>query len=81
MLVAEWRSVCRYNSSELVNAFALLKRVNASCRSKYENEVVKLTVLIEEPIMKVFEKDVSSTFTDQLGVLGTIRHNSFFYIN
>ena len=39
-------------------------------RSKYENEVVKLTIQIDEPTMMMIEKDVSASFTDRLGVVG-----------
>lgn len=34
------------------------------------NDVVKLTVQITEPTVMRIEKDVISTFTDQLGVIG-----------
>ena len=40
------------------------------CKSKYENEVVKLNVQIADPSVMVVEKGVSSTFADQLGVVG-----------
>ena len=40
------------------------------CRSRMRNEVVKLTVQIAEPSVMRIEKDVSSTFTEQLGVIG-----------
>ena len=48
--------------------------LNLACltRSKYENEVVKLTIQIDEPTMMMIEKDVSASFTDRLGVVGTI---------
>lgn len=41
-------------------------------RSKYENEVVKLTIQIDEPTMMMIEKDISATFSDRLGVVGRI---------
>ena len=41
-------------------------------RSKYENEVVKLTIQIDEPTMMMIEKDVSASFSDRLGVVGKI---------
>ena len=44
--------------------------VKAVCRSIYANEMVKLTLQIADPTVMVIEKDVSATFTDQLGVVG-----------
>ena len=41
-------------------------------RSRYENEVVKLTIQIDEPTMMMIEKDVSASFSDRLGVVGMI---------
>ena len=40
------------------------------CKSRYSEEVVKLTVQIAEPTVMTIEKDVSATFTDQLGTIG-----------
>ena len=40
------------------------------CRTMMRNDVVKLTVQITEPSVMRIEKDVISTFTDQLGVIG-----------
>ena len=45
-------------------------------RSKYENEVVKLTIQIDEPTMMMIEKDVSASFSDRLGVLGKIGNDN-----
>ena len=39
-------------------------------RSRYENDVVKLTIQIDEPTMMMIEKDVSASFSDRLGVVG-----------
>ena len=44
--------------------------IQSVCKSKYENEVVKLNVQIADPSVMVVEKGVSSTFADQLGVVG-----------
>ena len=40
------------------------------CEEKYAKEVVKLTIQIVDPSIKVIEKDVSATFNDKLGVVG-----------
>ena len=40
------------------------------CKSRYSEEVVKLAVQIAEPTVMTIEKDVSATFTDQLGTIG-----------
>ena len=40
------------------------------CKSRYADEVVKLTVQIADPTVMMIEKDISATFTDQLGVIG-----------
>ena len=40
------------------------------CEEKYAKEVVKLTIQIVDPSVKVIEKDVSATFNDKLGVVG-----------
>ena len=45
-------------------------------RSKYENEVVKLTIQIDEPTMMMIEKDVSASFSDRLGVVGMIGNDN-----
>ena len=42
----------------------------AVCEEKYKKEVVKLTIQIVNPSIKVIEKDVSATFNDKLGVVG-----------
>ena len=44
--------------------------IQSVCKSKYENEVVKLNVQIADPSVMVVEKAVSSTFADHLGVVG-----------
>ena len=51
----------------------------AVCEEKYAKEVVKLTIQIVDPNIKVIEKDVSATFNDKLGVVGTyrVRQKSF----
>ena len=43
---------------------------DSMCKSIYSEEVVKLTVQIAEPTVMTIEKDVSATFTDQLGTIG-----------
>ena len=45
-------------------------------RSKYENEVVKLTIQIDEPTMMLIEKDVSHSFSDRLGLVGKMRNDN-----
>ena len=40
------------------------------CLEKYAKEVVKLTIQIVDPSIKVIERDVSATFNDRLGVVG-----------
>ena len=42
------------------------------CKSRYAEEVVKLTVQIAEPTVMMIQKDVSATFTDHLGTIGEI---------
>ena len=51
------------------------------CGEKYANEVVKLTIQIVDPNIKMIEKDVSATFTDKLGVVGgyILRQNQFCF--
>ena len=44
--------------------------MHSVCRTMMRNDVVKLTVQITEPTVMRIEKDVISTFTDQLGVIG-----------
>ena len=53
------------------------------CEEKYANEVVKLTIQIVDPNIKMIEKDVSATFTDKLGVVGgyILRQNQFCFKN
>ena len=45
------------------------------CRSRFRNDIVKLSVQIAEPSVMKIEKDVISTFTDQLGVIGNTKTN------
>ena len=45
------------------------------CKSRYTNEVVKLTVQIADPTVMMIEKDVSANFTDKLGVIGKTGKN------
>ena len=40
------------------------------CQEKFAKEVVKLTIQIVDPSIKVIERDVSATFNDRLGVVG-----------
>ena len=50
------------------------------CEEKYAKEVVKLTIQIVDPSIKLIEKDVSATFNDKLGVVGTcivLKQNPF----
>ena len=51
------------------------------CEEKYANEVVKLTIQIVDPNIKMIEKDVSATFNDKLGVVGgyKLRYNWFCF--
>ena len=53
------------------------------CEEKYANEVVKLTIQIVDPSIKMIEKDVSATFNDKLGVVGgyILRYNWFCFAN
>ena len=49
------------------------------CEEKYAKEVVKLTIQIVDPSIKLIEKDVSATFNDKLGVVGAyiLKQNPF----
>ena len=40
------------------------------CKSRYKNDVVKLTLQIAQPTVVKIEKDVSASFTDIIGVVG-----------
>ena len=52
------------------------------CQEKYAKEVVKLTIQIVDPSIKVIERDVSATFNDKLGVVGIyiLRQNHDFVV-
>ena len=50
------------------------------CEEKYAKEVVKLTIQIVNPSIKVIEKDVSATFNDKLGVVGILRQKHDFVV-
>ena len=54
----------------------------AVCEEKYKKEVVKLTIQIVNPSIKVIEKDVSATFNDKLGVVGIyiLRQKHYFVV-
>ncbi len=46
------------------------------CRHRYRNDLAKLTVEIIAPDVKKIEKDISASFSDQLGVIGESRQIS-----
>ena len=50
------------------------------CKSRYADEVVKLTVQIAEPTIMMIEKDVSATFTDHLGTIGSVPSPSLYLL-
>ena len=41
------------------------------CKFRYTHELAKVSVYISDPTVMSIKKDVKSTFSDQLGVVGT----------
>ena len=52
---------------------------DSACKSRYAEEIVKLTVQIAEPSVMMIDKDVSATFTDHLGTIGQITTKFFVF--
>ena len=43
------------------------------CKERYHYDLAKLTVVITEPKVMLIKKDIKTTFTDQLGVIGKLK--------
>ena len=50
--------------------------VNSVCKSRYKNDVVKLTLQIAHPTVVKIEKDVSTSFAEIIGVVGMYGNKS-----
>ena len=75
------KTKCRWDNQGRVNPNDCYQRgtfyyhlpedeVKSVCKSRYKNDVVKLTLQISQPTVVKIEKDVSASFTDIIGVVG-----------
>ena len=66
------------NQTYLYNGLPLDQAVKA-CRDMYTYELAKVTLQISDPVVMTVEKRVSSTFAEQLGVVGMAQNCVLFF--
>ena len=60
------------NQTYLYGSLPLEQAIRA-CKSMYTYELAKITVEISDPVVMTVQKRISSTFSEQLGVVGRVR--------
>ena len=58
-----------HNQTYLYNSLPLKQAIRA-CRNMYTYELAKITIEISDPVVMTVQKRLSSTFSEQLGVVG-----------
>ena len=68
-----------FSQTNLYNSLPLDEAVKA-CKNMYTYELAKVTIQISDPVVMTVEKRVSSTFAEQLGVVGMPENLVLFLI-
>ena len=65
------------NETVLYGSLPLEQAIRA-CKDMYTYELAKITIQISDPVVTTIQKRVSSTFSEQLGVVGKACHIILF---
>ena len=62
------------NNETLLYGSLPLEQAIRACKDMYTYELAKITIQISDPVVTTIQKKVSSTFSEQLGVVGKVCH-------
>ena len=68
-----------YNQTYLYGSLPLEQAIRA-CKNMYTYELAKITIEISDPVVMTVQKRISSTFSEQLGVVGGADNNLSIHV-
>ena len=68
-----------YNQTYLYGSLPLEQAIRA-CKNMYTYELAKITIEISDPVVMTIQKRISSTFSEQLGVVGGAENNLSIHV-
>ena len=67
------------NQTYLYGSLPLEQAIRA-CKNMYTYELAKITIEISDPVVMTVQKRISSTFSEQLGVVGGAKNNLSIHV-